>query len=185
MSENKGEIIGKIRLEGRLSFPKIFKAEAVQKGQEPKFSCNLLLDKKKDAKQIQLIRDTIEVVKKKKWGDNIPKGIKLCLHEGSEKEEFDGYDESVMYLTSSNARRPDIRGRGLEILTAEDGRPYAGCYVKLVVILWAQDNEYGKRINSELHIVQFVRDGEEFSGKPKISAEDELTSLEDDEDDLG
>jgi hypothetical protein len=33
-----------------------------------------------------------------------------------------------------------------------------------VVEIWAQDNNYGKRINASLKGVQFVRDGDAFAG---------------------
>lgn len=169
----------KVRLKNvRLSFPKLFKAESVQKGGEPKFSSSFLLNKKTDAAQIDLIRDTVEKMKHLKWGDNPPKGIKSCLHEGSEKD-FDGYDETVMFISSSTPRRPVVVDRDLTPLTAEDPKPYAGCFVNCTLRLWAQDNEFGKRVNAELCAVQFSNHGEEFSGKPKISAEEEFESLED------
>jgi hypothetical protein len=186
MSNKPIEDPAKVRLKNvRLSFPKLFKAEAVQKGQEPKFSASFLLNKKADAAQIELIKSTIEAVKKSKWGNSIPKGIKLCLHDGSEKEEHDGYDDTLMFVSSSSTRRPVVVDKDIRPLTAEDSKPYAGCYVNCTIRLWAQDNDFGKRINAELCAVQFARDGEEFSGKPKINAEEEFTSLEDDEDDLG
>jgi hypothetical protein len=43
-----------------------------------------------------------------------------------------------------------------------DNVVYAGCYVNGIVSLWAQNNQYGKRINAQLDGVQFVRDGEPF-----------------------
>ncbi|MNP47458.1 hypothetical protein D3C76_1415120 [compost metagenome] len=49
-------------------------------------------------------------------------------------------------------------------LTAQEGKPYSGCYVNVIVDIWAQDNSYGKRINAQLQGIQFVRDGEAFSG---------------------
>ncbi|WP_244126983.1 ssDNA-binding protein, partial [Xylella fastidiosa] len=57
-------------------------------------------------------------------------------------------------------------------LAAQDGRPYAGCYVNANIELWAQDNNYGKRINASLGGVQFLRDGEAFAGGGVASVED-------------
>ncbi|MNP74169.1 hypothetical protein D3C76_1710040 [compost metagenome] len=34
----------------------------------------------------------------------------------------------------------------------------------MIVDIWAQDNSYGKRINAQLQGIQFVKDGEAFSG---------------------
>lgn len=185
MSDTKKPIEdpAKVRLKNvRLSFPALFAAKAVNDG-EAKFSASFLLNKEEDAKQIALIERTIEKVKSEKWGKNPPKGIKVCLHEGSEKD-FDGYDETVMFISSSSARRPIVVDKDLRPLVGEDGKPYAGCCVNCTVRLWAQDNKYGKRINASLEAVQFARDGEAF-GAGNVRAEEEFTSLEDDEDDLG
>jgi hypothetical protein len=184
MSDKKQiEDPAKVRLKNvRLSFPALFAAKAVNDG-EAKFSASFLLKKDEDAKQIALIERTIEKVKAEKWGKNPPKGIKLCLHEGSEKD-FDGYDETIMFISSSSARRPVVVDKDLRPLVGEDGKPYAGCYVNCTLRLWAQDNKYGKRVNASLEAVQFARDGEAFGAAP-VSAEEEFTSLEDDEDDLG
>jgi len=38
--------------------------------------------------------------------------------------------------------------------------------------LWAQDNQFGKRVNAELLGVQFVRDGEPFGGGKPATPED-------------
>jgi len=48
----------------------------------------------------------------------------------------------------------------------ENGKPYAGCYVNMSIRLWAQDNQFGKRVNAQLRAVQFVKDGEAFGDKP-------------------
>jgi hypothetical protein len=182
MSNKPIEDPAKVRLKNvRLSFPALFAAKAVNDG-EAKFSAAFLL-KKEDAKQIALIEIFSPKVKADKWGKNPPKGIKLCLHEGSEKD-FDGYDETIMFISSSSARRPVVVDKDLRPLVGEDGKPYAGCYVNCTLRLWAQDNKYGKRINASLEAVQFARDGEAF-GAGNVRAEDEFTSLEDDEDDLG
>ena len=185
MANNQTSDPAKVRLKNvRLSFPKLFKAESVQKGGEPKFSASFLLNKKTDAAQIELIRTTVEKMKHLKWGDSIPKGVKSCLHDGSEKEEHDGYDDTIMFISSSTPRRPVVVDRDVTPLTAEDTKPYAGCFVNCTLRLWAQDNDYGKRINAELCAVQFSNHGEEFSGKPKIIAEEEFESLEDSSVDL-
>ena len=49
-------------------------------------------------------------------------------------------------------------------LVAADGKPYSGCHVNVIIDVWAQDNQYGKKINAQLQGIQFLRDGEAFSG---------------------
>lgn len=158
--------IGIVKLQGvRLSFPALFEAKSFNDG-KPKFSAVFLLNKKTHAAAIKAIQAEILKVTKEKW----PKGVKglkpSCLHEGSEKEDVDGYGAEVMYLTSSNAKRVPVVGADMTPLTEADGKPYAGCYVNCSVRLWAQDNEWGKRINAQLRAVQFAKDGEPFGEKP-------------------
>ena len=175
------EDIAKIRLKKvRLSFPQLFQPKSVNDG-EAKYSASFLLDKVLDRKQIALIEKTIEEIKTQKWGKTVPKGVKSCLHEGSEKD-FDGYDETVMFISSSSSRRPVVVDRDLQPLTADDGKPYAGCFVNVTVRLWAQDNKFGKRVNAEVLAVQFAADGESFGAAP-VDAEEEFSKLGDDDDD--
>ena len=51
-----------------------------------------------------------------------------------------------------------------------------------VIDVWAQNNQYGKRINAQLDGVQFVRDGEPF-GEGGISV-DAFDAFGDDDDDF-
>jgi len=175
---------GKIGLKNvRLSFPTLFVAKSVN-ASEPKFSASFLIDKSAGNSEIEKVQRAIEAVKKAKWGANPPKGIKTCLHEGSSKD-FDGYDETNMFVSASSARRPTVVDQRLNPLGQSDGKPYAGCFVNASIRLWAQDNQYGKRVNAELLAVQFVKDGEAFSagGQPVI-AENEFTVIEGDDEDL-
>ncbi len=169
----------------RLSFPDIWKAKAIKtKGKEEgeaKFSAQFLLDKEDHAGQIKSVKTSILEVAIAKFckentppkeakaqiGDMVAKGkLHLCLHEGNTKE-YEGYNDSNMFLSSSSKLRPRIVARdGRTPLAEEDGKPYAGCYVNAVVRLWAQDNNFGKRINAELMGIQFVADGEPFGAAP-------------------
>jgi hypothetical protein len=62
-------------------------------------------------------------------------------------------------------------------LTAEDGKPYSGCYVNCSLELWAQDNSYGKRINAQLGGVQFFKDGDAFSGGGSAADADDFDEI--------
>jgi len=151
----------------RLSYPNLFKAVAFQKDQEPKFSAVFLLNKKADAKQIESFKAAMKAVAEEKWGvGKVPKAVKLCLRDGSEKEDTDGYGADVMFFSAASNKRIPVVNRDLTPLDESSGKPYAGCYVNVVVRLWAQDNDFGKRVNAQLRTVQFVKDGEAFGDKP-------------------
>lgn len=149
----------------RLSFPDLFVPKAVQPGAEPKYSASFLLDKTNDAAQIDAIRKAMFGVATEKWGTKIPPSLKKCLHEGSEKT-YDGYGPENMFLSASATVRPAVIDRNRAPLAKDDGRPYAGCLVNVVVRLWAQDNQFGKRINAQLQGVQFAGEGEAFGSAP-------------------
>jgi hypothetical protein len=162
----------KIKLQNvRLSFPNLFTAKAGDDGGEAKFSAGFLIDPKD--KQIQMIEDAMKQVAKDKWGakwEQVYKSMaasdKLALHDGDSKAQYAGY-EGMMFINANNATRPLILDRDKSALSAEDGKPYGGCYVNVSLDLWAQDNKFGKRINAGLGGVQFVKDGDAFGGGTK------------------
>jgi hypothetical protein len=62
---------------------------------------------------------------------------------------------------------PTVIDRDRSPLSAKSGRPYAGCFVNASIELWAQDNNYGQRVNAQLRGIQFYADGDSFSaGRP-------------------
>lgn len=150
----------------RLSFPHLWEAKAAQGGGTPKFSASLLLDKATNAKDIAAIRAAMTEVGKAKWPAGIPKGCTPCLKEGNTKD-YDGYDDSNMFVSASSDKRPVIVDTDPTVALVEaDGKPYAGCTINASIRLWAQDNQFGKRINAQLTGIQFVEDGEAFGDAP-------------------
>lgn len=154
----------------RLSFPSLFQ-KAQFEGADTKYEATFLLDKIKHGdviKQIeQAIKDKIASdLKGAKVGRD-----KLCLRDGDEVE-YDGY-AGHMTLKTSTKKRPLVVNKDKSPLTEQDGVVYSGCYVNALVDLWAQNNQFGKRINSTLLGVQFAGDGEAFaSGGSSVSVDD-------------
>lgn len=165
----------------RLSFPQLFEAKAFQGG-TPKFSAVFLLDKKNHASKIAEIKAAMEACAKEKWPKKLPPGLKYGLRDGSEKEDTDGYGEGVMFFSASSQKRIPVVDRDLSPLSAGDDRPYAGCYVNATVNVWAQDNEFGKRVNFGLVAVQFSKKGEPF-GAGAANPEEEFEKIEETADD--
>jgi hypothetical protein len=169
--------MSKIRLNNvRLAFPALFEAATVQGEGEPAFSAAFLLPS--DHPQIEEIELAQEALGKEKWGAKWPtirKEIvannRLALKDGDTKSSYAGY-EGNLFINARNKTRPTVIGRDKAPLTEKDGVVYAGCFVNAVIELWAQDNNYGKRINASLSGVQFLRDGEAFSGGRPASVDD-------------
>lgn len=162
----------------RLSYPTVFKAKAAvtAPGAEPKFSASFILDKKTQGDQIAAIQAAIETMIKEEKLKVDPD--KRCLKDGATKP--DTYGEGVFFINSSNVKRPQVVDRKKNPLAEEDNVIYGGCYVNAVIRLWPQDNQYGRRINASLEVVQFVKDGEPFGHKP-VNVDEALPDVDDDD----
>jgi hypothetical protein len=182
----------KIKLQNvRLAFPNLFKATTVNGEGDPAFSASFLLAP--NDPQIKVIEAAIAQTAKDKWGakaDQVLKQMraadKTALHDGDTKSQYAGF-EGMMFVASRSKTRPLVIDRDKSPLTEEDGKPYAGCYVNCSLELWAQDNNYGKRINAQLGGVQFLKDGDAFAGGGSAADENDFDDLgegADAEDDL-
>ena len=164
----------------RLAFPALFEAKTVNGEGKPAFSASFLIAPT-DA-QVKAINAAIDQVAKDKWGakaeavlKQMRAGDKVCLHDGDLKEQYEGFAGNL-YISSRSPTRPLVINGDKSPLTEADGKPYAGCYVNASIELWAQDNNYGKRVNASLRGVQFVKDGDAFAGGGSAS-DDEFDDI--------
>jgi hypothetical protein len=162
--------MAKIKLTNvRLSFPSLFR-KAVFSGEETKFEGTFLLDKVGQADKIAEIDAAIKrLVKDVLKGAKLP-ADKICLRDGDDVD-YAGY-AGHMSIKASSAKRPMVLDRDRTPLSEDDNRIYAGCHVNAIIELWAQNNQWGKRINANLLGVQFFKDGEPFSDGVTASADD-------------
>ena len=164
--------IGRMMLNSvRLSFPGLFEATAFKPGDEAKFKATLLVEK--GSAQAKAVEAKILAVLKEKYpakAANILASIrsnpnKCCWQDGEGADgspKYDGY-EGMMALTAKNKARPTVLGADRTPLAKEDGKPYAGCYVNASVEFFAYDSS-GIGISASLRGVQFVKDGDAFTG---------------------
>lgn len=148
----------------KLSFANIFEAKGFNGG-EPRFSASFLISKD-DKDNLALLQAAMDKVAAVEWPKNPPKlkEAQLCLRDG-DNESWKGYAEHF-YVTSSNGvsyppKIQDLDGTNLRV--NPDDKPQSGDIVNAVVEIWAQDNNFGKRLNARLMGVQFVKQGERFS----------------------
>ncbi|OOS22743.1 ssDNA-binding protein [Moraxella lincolnii] len=156
----------------RLAFPNIFRPSE----QFDNFGAQLIIEK--GSANAKAIDNAINEVAKAKWGikaDSIVKqlksGNKICFIDGDAKAEYEGF-EGNMALSATNRQRPTVFNKDRSPLTEADGVVYAGCYVNAIVEIWAQDNQWGKRINASLKGVQFYANGDAFAGGGVASEDD-------------
>lgn len=167
----------------RIAFPVLFEPKAFGGGTNstPDFSAAFLFPP--DHPQVGVVSTAIRAAATEKWGaraEQILKELKatgkLCLQRGDSKASYEGY-EGNLFINARSKTRPLVIDRDTSMLTMADGKPYAGCYVNVSLEIWAQENQFGKRINASLKGVQFLRDGDAFSGVGSAATPDEFEDL--------
>lgn len=158
----------------------LFEAKTVNGEGKPAFSATFLMDPTDP--QVEETNASIEAVAKEKWGTKAEAVLKqmraqdkLCLHDGDLKANYEGFP-GMLYVSSRSNTRPLVIDADKSPLAESDGRPYSGCYVNASLELWAQDNNYGKRVNAQLRGVQFYKEGDAFAGGGAAS-EDEFDDM--------
>lgn len=161
----------------RLSFPALWEPrKGPDATSKASYQAAFLLDKKDNAADIAAVKAAIAAITKETFKGKQPP--KICLREGSEKPDLEGYGDGVMFINARSDKRPHVIGRKMEAIGPDDGIVYAGCYVNATIRLWGQDNNYGKRINAQLRAIQFVKKGDAF-GDGDIDVMKEFKPLDD------
>ena len=156
----------------RLAFPSLFHAKSFAgedgKQSTPAYQATFLLQA--NDKQVAGLKAAMKTLAVEKWGakgeavfKTLEAQDKLCLHNGDNKADMDGF-AGCWFVSSRAPTKPLVIDRDRSPLTAESGRPYGGCYVDARIDVYCQDNKFGKRINASLKGVQFRRDGDAFAG---------------------
>lgn len=169
-----------INIKCRLAFPSLFKPSKV--GNAPnapeKYSAALLIpksDKEVTAQIVTAMKKAAEDKWAAKWEKQyalVKEEGKLALQNGDKKaDSYDGF-AGHWSINASSKNRPTVVNRDKSPATETDGVVYAGCYVIARVNFWAQDNQYGKRVNAELKGIQFFKDGDSFGAGSAASADD-------------
>lgn len=152
----------KIKIQNtRLSFPSLFKTARFGDEETGKYEATFILNKKDHADVIKQINAAFVEIGKEKFKGKLPPEDKRCLKDGDqqEREELKG----SFTIKASTKKRPLVIDKDKSPITEADEKIYAGCHVHAIITIWAQDNQYGKRLNAQLDGVQFFKDGEPFS----------------------
>ena len=158
----------------RLAFPALFEAKAFNGEGKPAFSASFLI--RPDDPQVDELNALADEVVAEKWGAKAEQMLvalrgqdKLFIHNGDMKAQYDGF-EGNFYVNARSYTQVTVADNDKTPLTAQAGKPYAGCYVDCSIEVYAQDNKFGKRINASLRWVQFRRDGDAFAGGAPVDA---------------
>jgi len=134
----------------RLSFPSLFQHEVYAGESTEKYAATFLIPKS-DKATVNAIEHACKQALTDKYGDKIPKGFKMPIVDGSEKE-FIGEDNVSIKATTK--KRPQLINRDKSPIHEDDSILYAGCYVNASIDVWVMDNSYGKKILCSLKTVK-------------------------------
>jgi hypothetical protein len=173
--------------EARLSFADIYEAKPDKDGKNPRYASAFLIDPstKVGKKTLKMLKAGVAELSKKAFkGKKLP-ADRICIKDG-DGYDYDGY-EGMYFVRARSKHRPVIVDNKVRPVSSEDDHnaPYSGCYVSAVITLWAQDNEFGRRINASLEAIQFIGHGDKFAGGGGVDAKSvfEAVDVNDDDDD--
>lgn len=179
----------RVKIRGRLAFANIFEPKSVGDG-GPRFSATVLFDRDSEAHKAVLA--AIDAEAANKWGAKAPAIVKSmlkaaqgCLQDGDTKSQYSGFEDHMFVSAGQtpDKGRPDIRNaKGLPVAAGDAQAPYSGCYVVAHLDVWAQDNQYGKKVNASIAAVQFWKDGEAFGGGARPVSDNDFEDLTVEED---
>lgn len=187
-----------IIIEGRLSFPNLFEPVEFKPGDgRPRWDATILVVP--GSASDKTINAAIKKAAELEWKDKAESNLKkmsgqknqFCYLSGDTRE-YEGYAGMMALSTHRSAKtksggaapRPAIIDRDTSPLTAEDGKPYAGCYVKAKVSIYCQSGE-NPGVRASFSVIQFVKDGDAFAGSaPSVEGFEDLGAPPDDEENL-
>lgn len=146
----------------------------------------------KDGDNDKAVKAEINKVSTAAWGTNAAKILKTISSDklkfcytfekaSKEGDVFEGF-EGMMSISGNRAVEKGpilvLDEDGRTTISSDSGKLYGGCYVNATVDIWAQTGEFGPAVRCTPIGVQFVKEGDAFSGAPPASLDDfeDLTS---------
>ncbi len=167
--------------EVRLGYVHLFEPYAYEAGQEPKYSCMILIPKS-DKKTLAKIKAAHEAAVERgiatKWHGKKPKNLGFTLRDGDEDQPGDGGEEfdNCYWMNVTCKTKPGVVGRNLEPIM-DPSEVYSGCYARVSINLFPYSASGNNGVSAGLNNVQFLRDGESLGGRSR--AEDDFDELDD------
>lgn len=162
----------------RVSFPALFHPQSAEEGKPLKYGVTMLFKKGSDLTGMKAL---VTAVLTEKFGPDKskrPKLLRLPFRDGDEeKSHLEGYAGHI-FVKATSKSKPQVVDRQVRLIT-DESIVYAGCYAVASVSAFYYDNTGNKGVSFALNNVQFIADGEPFSGRTR--AEDDFTEVPDDD----
>lgn len=173
-----------------MAFPAIAEPQAIGDG-DPAYGARFIIDPK-NKKMVAALDKLMEDVAVEKWKDDgkevldlLKEDKKTAFVKGVYKNKktgkpYDGF-AGMYYVGARNAcSQPtafDEYGNELTGKAEIRSKLYSGCRVHAKIDVWAQDNQYGRKINATLLGVMFAGDGERFGGGSAPATADDFAGM--------
>lgn len=169
-------VTGKVRL----SYCHLFQPHANEDGQEPKYSCTILIPKS-DKETLAKIKKAIDNAKSagantlKGKDGKVPSNIKTSIHDGDEEKpnggEYGPECKGHYVINASSRQKPNIVDKNLNAVI-DSTEVYSGCYGRVSINFYAYNTSGNKGIACGLNNVQKLADGDFLGGRSR--AEDDF-----------
>lgn len=173
---------GCIRLDGVIaSYPHLDKPWKKNANDKEKYSLTGLAPKETHDEAKKLMVEVINSLLAGAKMGKIGAEHKFCRNGDTEDGPLKPETEGMWIIKASENpdRPPKVRDERTKVMTPQEivKRIYAGAVVNMLIRPWAQNNDFGKKINANLIAVQFVRDGTRI-GEAAIDDDDAWDELE-------
>lgn len=172
----------------RLSFVNLLEAKAFE-GQEPKYSCMLLIDKS-DKQTLAAIEKAIDNAFKADGGQRLKgvkrENVKTTLRDGDLEQDTEEHPEfaNKMFINVSSKNKPGLVDRYKNKIEGDNAADevYSGVYAIVSINFYAYNTSGNKGISAGLNNVMIVEKGEYLGGR--ASAESDFADIELDDDEF-
>lgn len=169
-------VTGKVRL----SYAHIWKPQAINDGDDPKYSTSLIISKD-DTETISKIEAAVKAasdIAKAKNNGKLPPKFKLPLRDGDEEKPDDAAYANSYFLNATSRQKPGVvkKVRGVFHAITDEDEVYSGCYVLASLNFYHFDTKGNRGVAVGLNNLLKVADGEAMAGR--ASAESDFANVE-------
>lgn len=152
--------------EFRVSYPHVFKAQAIKPTDKPKFSVTMLFPKTAD---LSALKEAMRQAKIAEFGskENWPDDLESPVVDGDNPKHADkeGYKGHWVIKASTNEdQRPGVVDENVEPIV-DQSKFYPGCYARAYIYAYVWEYMGKQGVGFILDHVQKLRDGKSFGGK--------------------
>ena len=144
----------------RLAWPNLFEARLNDLSGKVEFSCQLLIAK--DDPGLAVMKQCAAAAAEKKWGKDIPKGMRSPFRDGDDEEKGPDY-EGMIFINMKSNNKPGVVDEDVNPII-DPKELMMGDYVRATFNAYAYDNKGNKGVAFGLNNVQRVARGEPMSG---------------------